>query len=610
MGANDAVPSFRKGRRKRGALILGSVFMFLGVSAASAAWTAAKANAIERDLTAAMQLISPLKQDITSDDLEAATDKINQISEHTQAAKNAASDPVWTLAATLPGIGSNFSAVAEVTRSADDVANLGLKPLLKVYRSLDWDSAVPSATGTDLGPLREAAPSISSAAHAVRVSADRLHQIESSALLPQVSDPLTRAQKQLDDATGTLDAAADAAHLIPQMLGAERRRTYLLMIQNNAEVRASGGIPGALAVLEIENGKLSLGRQSSAGDVGVMSPPLPVDAAQQQIFSGRLGKFLQDVNLTPDFPTAAGTASSMWERRFGEHVDGVISIDPVVLSYVLNALGPVQLDNPEAIALASTGLPTELNEKNVVSTLLSTVYEEIERPELQDVYFAGAAKEIFSALADGDANAKGLVEGLTRGAEEGRVLIWSRFADEQAVVKKYAVSGSIMGPSVSPAQFGVYFNDGTGAKMDYYVKRTVQLVKECPRNGYEQMTVRVTSKNTAPPDAAAVLPAYVTGGGHYGVPPGTVQTNIVVYGPVQANIESAKLDSQKVSFAPHLHENRPVGVLALRLAPGESKTVDFTFGKIVQHTEPDVVVTPTIQPVKEVMLPADNAACS
>jgi hypothetical protein len=52
-----------------------------------------------------------------------------------------------------------------------------------------------------------------------------------------------------------------------------------------------------------------------------------------------------------------------------------------------------------------------------------------------------------------------------------------------------------------------------------------------------------------------------------------------------------------------------VGVLAVKLAPGETKTVEFTFGKIVQHTEPNVVVTPTVQNVKDVIQPTQIAPC-
>jgi hypothetical protein len=268
------------------------------------------------------------------------------------------------------------------------------------------------------------------------------------------------------------------------------------------------------------------------------------------------------------------------------------------------------MTDPEVVKLTGGQLPTELTGTNVVQTLLSEVYGKIEKPELQDVYFAGVAQEIFSALADGKSDKKAFLAGVSRGATEGRVLVWSASTKEQEVLSRYAFSGSITGPSVPPAQFGVFFNDGTGAKMDYYVKRTVQLVKECPQDGYEQITVRVTSTNTLSADATEVLPAYVTGGGVFGVPPGSVQTNIVTYGPVQAHVEVAKQNGERTPFAPYIHSNRPLGVVAVLLAPGETKTVEVTFGKIVQHGEPNLVVTPTVQAVKDVALPTENASCN
>lgn len=599
----------RSVRRRRFLIAMVTVGILAILLVASVAWLSAKATAIRTELEAATTLVPLIKENIQDARAQDAVATVDQLRTHTTAAKKSAEDPLWTLASALPGVGANFSAVTEVARSADDVASLALAPLARVFQSLDWDTLLPSSSGTDLKPLATASPSVSSAAHAVRASSERLHRIDANNLLPEVADPLSQARQQLDEVSGALDAAANASQVLPDMLGGDSPRSYLLIIQNNAEARATGGIPGALAVLNLDQGKLTMGAQSSAAGVGVMSPTLSIDPEQQQIYSGRLGKFLQDVNLTPDFPTAATNARAMWERKTGQLVDGVISIDPVALGYILDATGPVKIRNAELIQIADGGLPTELSAGNIVKTLLSDVYAKIERPDLQDAYFAGVAQEIFSALSNTNGNAEGLIEGITRGSAEGRVLVWSGHALEQSIIGNYALSGSISGPSVSPAQFGVYFNDGTGAKMDYYVKRTVQLAKECSKDGYEQTTIRITSINTAPADAATSLPAYVTGAGNFGVPPGSVQTNIVAYGPAQANVETATADGSRTDFAPYFHGNRPVGVLAVRLAPGESRTVEFTFGKIVQHTEPNLVVTPTVQAVKDVILPTQNAQC-
>ncbi|WP_231511260.1 DUF4012 domain-containing protein [Arthrobacter sp. UNC362MFTsu5.1] len=596
----------RRGQKRRRLLI--SALLLATLMAGAALWLGNRANVVKTELEAAADQIPRLREDLAGDKPQEAADTVDRLRSHTAAARDAVGDPLWALAAAVPAIGANFSAVAEVARTADDVSTLGVAPLVNVFGTLNWDNLMPSNTGTNLEPIQAASPSVVSAAHAVRASAERLDSIDSNSLLPQVAEPLARAREQLRAVTGALDASANASQVAPKMLGAQGPRNYLLMIQNNAEVRASGGIPGALAVLTLDQGKLSLGAQSSAGDVGVMQPTLPVDGEQQQIYSARLGKYMQDINLTPDFPTTARTAQAMWERKTGQQVDGVISMDPVALGYILEATGPVKVSSPELLALSSE-MPRELTGKNVVQTLLSDVYSKIEQPKLQDAYFAGVAQEIFAALSTGKGDAKALVEGMTRGTAEGRVLLWSDKTDEQSIIAKYPLSGSIAGPSVSPAQFGVYFNDGTGAKMDYYVKRTVQLVEECTSDEYGQIKVRITSTNTAPADAANSLPEYVTGGGVFGVPPGSVQTNVIAYGPVQANVETATVDGKKTDFAAHRHDNRPVGAVTVTLAPGQSSTVELTFGKIVQHTEPNLVVTPTVQPVKDVVLGTKPAEC-
>lgn len=576
---------------------------------ASTAWLGFKASAISTELNAANQLVPKLRNDVLRDDSTAAVATVTEFQEHTTRAREAAADPLWTMAGAIPWLGANFQATSEVATSADDVAQLGAAPLVSIFKTLDWKSLLPNGQGLDLQPLAAAQPKLASAAQAVRQSSDRLNGINADALLPQISAPLVHAREQLSALRDGLDSAADAANVLPAMMGEQSSRRYLLLIQNNAESRATGGIPGALAVLNVAKGKLSLDSQTSATAMGAFNPTVSVDPEQSRIYSARLGKFMQDVNLTPDFPTAAQTALTMWKTENGEQLDGVLSIDPVALSYILDATGPVHISDPLLREVARDSLPTELTAKNVVPTLLSDVYSKIAAPALQDVYFAGVAQEVFTKLSTGSGDTKKLIDGLTRGASERRILLWSSKADEESIVSQYPLGGSVTGAGISPAQFGVYFNDGTGAKMDYHVKRTVQLIEQCPADGYSQIKVRVTSTNTAPKDAATSLPEYVTGGGAFGVPAGSVQTNVIAYGPVQSNVETAFVAGKKIGFASHRHSGRPVGSVTVRLAPGQSTTVEFTFDKIVQHTDPQLSVTPTVQPLKDLVLDTISAKC-
>lgn len=606
MRTSRKTPDGRKKGRHNRVLLLG-VFLLVGLTVACL-WQVGAGLSIKGHMASLQSAVPDLRGQILSGSTD-NSELVERIRSDAADAEDISSQPLWRAAASLPWVGQNFSAISEASAAVNDIAEKTLVPLASQPSLLDFHSIRPTGGHVDLERLKVAAPNLTSAANALSLSYAKLLAIDTSKVVPEVAAAIDAARTQLGPVSSSLNAAASTGQLLPSMLGADGQRNYLLMVQNNAELRASGGIPGALAVLQSYNGKLSLGVQSSAADLGAVSPPLVIDQEQQQIYSPRLGIFMQDVNLTPDFPTAAATAQAMWEKKTGQRVDGVLSIDPVALSYILDATGPVSISGPELSVAKALGLPSELSGGNVVPTLLSDVYAKIPQPKLQDAYFAGVAKEVFSALSEGRADARDLITGITRGTEEGRVLMWSGNPAEQAILSQYPLGGSISGPSISPAQFGVYFNDGTGAKMDYYIKRTVQLVRECPVDGYEQIRVRITNTSTAPADAATSLPPYVTGGGVFGVKPGTVQTNIVAYGPVQANIESATVDGQKEPFAPHLHSNRPVGVVAQQLEPGESKTVDFIFGKIVQHTEPDLVVTPTVQSVKDVVLPTENAAC-
>ncbi|MGO4651548.1 DUF4012 domain-containing protein [Arthrobacter sp. 2RAF22] len=610
-GLRRATRSGTRGKVRRRLLATGICLgTLLVVAGAAVLWLGAKASTIKTELESSTQLVPKLKESILQNQPADATAVADELRRHTAAARDAASDPLWSLASATPWLGANFTATAEIARSADDVATLGVTPLVKVYDSLKWDKLMPSAGGTDLEPIRKAAPAVSSAAHAVRASAQRLNGIDASGLLPQIAGPLTQARQQLSSVAEELDTASDAASLTPVMLGSDKPRHYLLLVQNNAEARATGGIPGALVVLTADKGKISLSAETSATELGRFSPPVSVDDEQQRIYTDRMGTFMQDVNFTPDFPTAATTALKMWVQKKGEQLDGAISIDPVALGYILDATGPVSLQDPQMLALTEGKLPNQLSGKNVVKTLLSDVYAQIKDPTAQDAYFAMVAKEIFGALSSGKGEAKSLLAGVGKGVDEHRVLLWSANTTEQSVIAKYTLSGSISGPSVPAAQFGAYFNDGTGAKMDYYVKRTVQLIQQCTAaDGYGTVKVRITSTNTAPADAATSLPAYVTGAGAFGVPPGTAQSNVIAYGPAQANVETATQDGKNVPFGAQIHDDRPVGTLSVRLAPGQSSTVEFTFGKIVQHSQPEVVVTPTVQSVDKVILPTQSASC-
>lgn len=597
----------RARRRKRTMAVVLVLTAALLIATASVAWLAFRAQQIQSSLTASMALLPQLQGEITTGNSASAGRTMALLQGHTAAAREAGYDPVWRLAGMLPMLGVNFSAVTDVSVSADDVVNGALAPMLDHFDSLEWSSLTPVDGRVNVAPLREVAPTLSAAALTVQLSYERLAGIDSSKLVPRVSAPLTESTEALDQARRALNAASSTAQILPSMLGSDGPRNYLLLIQNSAEVRATGGIPGALAVITVSNGHIELSAQGSASSLGAFRPPISVDASQEAIYSERLGSFMQSVNLTPDFPTAAATAKAMWEDRHdGVTIDGVVALDPIVLANILGATGPVELniEDPTIAELVSqTELPEALTEENVVSTLLSDVYREIEEPRVQDEYFAAVAGEVFGTLASGEAEDGQLVRALIESSNQGRLYLWSSISDEQDVIAGTSLAGAATGPLAGGAAFGAYFNDGTAGKMDYYVRRTVQLRQNCTEAGYLRYTLASTLTNTATPDVAVSLPPYVTGTGTGRLSPGSVRTNVVSYGPDRSRLQTARINGEPAALGSYLHGNRPVGVLTATLSPGQTATVEVDFTDVVQTSEPKVDVTPTIQPLSEVLLP-------
>jgi hypothetical protein len=294
---------------------------------------------------------------------------------------------------------------------------------------------------------------------------------------------------------------------------------------------------------------------------------------------------MQDVTLTPRFDLSAQLASAMWKQKFGTSVDGVVSIDPVALSYLLAATGPVTLPTGQ-----------QLTSQNVVSTLLSTSYSTYPVPAEQDAFFASAAGAVFTKVASGSFDPKALVTALTQAATEHRLHVWSDRPAEQKTIAATALSGAL--PTSTPKQpaFGVYFNDATGAKMDYYLTTQVSVGQAvCRKDGRPTWVVEVTMTNTAPANAATALPSYVTGGDVYGVALGNVRTDVAVYAPKTGVFVGAAQDGAARSLHTATDSGTPVAQYQTELSPGKTTTWRVEFlGATPKSKMPTFVSTPGV----------------
>lgn len=171
--------------------------------------------------------------------------------------------------------------------------------------------------------------------------------------------------------------------------------TFLLLLQNNYELRPGGGFLGQYGILKVQNGKIVSFTFEDANllDQRItvkVTPPWPLTRYSQI----KRWKF-RDSNFSPDFPTNAAKAEYFYRLGGGgTRFDGAIAVNADVLNHIIGVVGPITIpgygtytaenaaiDLEEDVEKAYLGddVPAELKQarKNVMKTLSAEIVKRI-----------------------------------------------------------------------------------------------------------------------------------------------------------------------------------------------------------------------------------------
>ena len=425
------------------------------------------------------------------------------------------------------------------------------------------------AAGTDgridLAPLVDAAPDIVAAAASAHARAGRRrrdrHGCSGRRGWP---DPSSSSQDGLDQVTGALDAGAQVARSCRRCSGADGPRTYLLVSLNSAELRSAGGIVGAFAVLHAEDGNVDLTEQRTTLDLpGIESSILPAHATRScRIDTDRLGRWVQNAVMTPDFPRSAELLEARWERDIGQHVDGVIATDPVA---VLATSWRRPARSPSPAACRSTRRTCC---RCCCATPTCTYGDDADSV---DTFYTGVAATIFQAVGSGQGDSRA---------------VWSRAG---AGGRRGAAPDVVGAPGGAGAAGGherrrrVPLRDVPRRDGRVPQRRDRRQARLLPEHGGDgrgpactgpdpMATVRL-DLSYAPPADVAELPALRhRAGAATGLPVGWLATNVTVYSPVGADARrdrSGRRLRRRQDRA--TASGRDVKVVTSWLAPGDAR---------------------------------------
>ncbi|WP_296606195.1 DUF4012 domain-containing protein, partial [Nocardioides sp.] len=384
-----------------------------------------------------------------------------------------------------------------------------------------------------------------------------------------------------------LASAETATAVAPTMLGADGARDFLVIFQNNAEIRPTGGLPGSWAMVHAEDGRLRMEIQGSANDFPVTQTAVGLLTNEEIDVYGRVfGQYFHDAGFTPDFPRAAELWDAHWREQHPDRpLDGVLAVDPVALSYLLEATGPVEVGE------------TTLTSGNVVEQVLNRPYLDLPVSQ-QDPYFQEVARSVFGAVTSNITSPIAFVEGVSRAAAEGRLLVASFDEQVESELAGTRVAGELAGDDGSTPHIDVGLSDLTGSKMSYYLRYDGEVDAVRCTDGAQTLTGALTLRQVIAPAEAAKLPDYVTGGGAYGTDPGSQYVMVRVYGPWGGSLDRLRIDGRDLKDLEVKEiDGRPVANVDILLSSRRDKLLTWQATTGEGQTGPgELTMTPSVVP--------------
>ncbi len=148
-----------------------------------------------------------------------------------------------------------------------------------------------------------------------------------------------------------LDNFVSAGAKLKEVLGLSRDKRYLLVFQNNAEMRASGGFLGSYALVDIRGGRISNLEVPGGGSYDTEGGMKVRVVAPEPLWLVNPLWHFWDANWWPDWPTTAKNLTWFYEKSGGPSVDGVIGVTPTVVERLLEITGPIDLQQEYGLTI-------------------------------------------------------------------------------------------------------------------------------------------------------------------------------------------------------------------------------------------------------------------
>ncbi|MGO9341385.1 MAG: DUF4012 domain-containing protein [Acidimicrobiales bacterium] len=434
-----------------------------------------------RDASRAMQDLKQAKAELSASQVETAEPEaaLRQAQQEFSDASGLLDSPLLGPGTLLPVVGRQINSVRDLAHAANRVSSIGVNAVSELRSVIDAPHTSGPARVTALRRLATLASTTDEQLSAVNPG-------PSQGLLSPLASRYNQFVSEVQQVKTRLDHASAVAGSLGQILEGPSR--YLLLVANNAEMRAGSGMFLQAGTLTFSDGHVKMGNLEDTGSIEVPKGAVPVtgDLAARWGWLDP-GQDWRNLGLTPNFDEIGPVAVSMWQTVKHQQVDGVIEIDVEALQQLLQVTGPVTLTGGR-----------EVSSSNVVGLLMHDEYEDITfySPEAQlqrESLLGSLAKATLQAIQDRSLDLKTLASAMSQATSGRHILMWSSQPSAESAWVAGGVSGELTSNSLLAAVVS-----RSGTKLDQYLSVRSSLSISTVA-GASNASLAVTLENRTPP---------------------------------------------------------------------------------------------------------------
>lgn len=469
--------SKRSGKGKRIAIIVAAIVLVIALCCGGVAFAAmGQAGELKQKASSAIADINAVMSDVKAQDYSAAANDAMDAKNTADEIQEQLGNPIWGMMSIMPVVGEDIRNVKTAVEALQIATGDALVPITTALQTTPLSDLVKADGAIDVDAMNKLLATVQQAAPAMQECADMIEGLPEFHL-SQIQSSFGGAKEKIGPMNDKFQQLSSITPIIGMLLGVDGDRKYVIAAQNSAELRASGGFPGSIGMMEISDGKISM------GDFEKVYDALPEDAmpsnanitdVERRLFDDEKKHLARtnDLGAIPDFERVASIWSQVYANR-GNPVDGVISITPSVVQDILKITGPITLT--DGTTLDGTNA-TKVLEHDLYWKYLGTDAQAAKNADLIDVLFAEAAAKamtnLFANLSSG-----GLTEfakTILSDMQTREFMIWLTDEGEQSSLEALNCSGDI-GGTIEEPELGIYVSIMTPSKLGWYLDIDTQL---------------------------------------------------------------------------------------------------------------------------------------